>query len=103
MKDMVLVDNAVYSFGAQLRNGIPITPFKENKQDIEFIFLKRFLIENRNAYDIREPIERAFHLENLSSRERYNYEGFIDYYDLEECEKEQENDDEYEAEILAER
>jgi hypothetical protein len=28
MKDMILVDNAVYSFGMQLSNGIPITPFK---------------------------------------------------------------------------
>ena len=86
MKDMVLVDNAVYSFGAQLRNGIPITPFKENKQDIEFIFLKRFLVEHRNAPDLREPIERAFYLEHLSSLERYDYEKFIEYYDLEDCE-----------------
>ena len=103
MKDMVLVDNAVYSFGAQLRNGIPITPFKENKQDIEFIFLKRFLVEHRHAEDLREPIERAFYLDYLSSRERYDYESFIEYYDLEDCEQEQDNDDEYEAAVLAER
>ena len=62
MKDMVLVDNAVYSFGAQLSNGIPITPFKENKNDMEFIFLRRFLIEHRNCDDIRVPIEAAFQL-----------------------------------------
>ena len=33
LKDMVIVDNAVYSFGAQLANGIPITPFKDDKDD----------------------------------------------------------------------
>jgi CTD small phosphatase-like protein 2 len=33
MKDMVIVDNAVYSFGFQLDNGIPILPFYEDKTD----------------------------------------------------------------------
>jgi CTD small phosphatase-like protein 2 len=33
LKDMIIVDNAVYSFGAQLSNGIPITPFKDDKED----------------------------------------------------------------------
>ena len=88
MKNMVLVDNAVYSFGAQLRNGIPITPFKENKADIEFIFLKRFLVENRNVEDLRVVIERAFYLDYLVSLDRYDYEKFIEYYDLEEVEEE---------------
>jgi len=60
MKDMILVDNAVYSFGSQLSNGIPITPFKENRNDIEFIFLMRFLTDLRKIDDIREPIRRAF-------------------------------------------
>lgn len=28
LKDIILVDNAVYSFGDQIENGIPITPYK---------------------------------------------------------------------------
>jgi CTD small phosphatase-like protein 2 len=31
LKNIVLVDNAAYSFGYQLENGIPIIPFYENK------------------------------------------------------------------------
>jgi len=45
MKDMILVDNAIYSFGFQLSNGIPIIPFKHDKTDNEFLFLKRFLLD----------------------------------------------------------
>jgi CTD small phosphatase-like protein 2 len=36
LKDIIIVDNAVYSFGNQLDNGIPITPFKEDPEDQEF-------------------------------------------------------------------
>lgn len=31
LKDMVIIDNAVYSFGFQLDNGIPILPFYDDK------------------------------------------------------------------------
>lgn len=40
---MIIVDNAVFSFGAQLANGIPITPFKEDKEDTEFICLMNYI------------------------------------------------------------
>lgn len=43
LKDVILVDNAVYSFGAQLNNGIPITPFKDDKDDTEFLSLMNYL------------------------------------------------------------
>jgi CTD small phosphatase-like protein 2 len=43
LKDMIIVDNAVYSFGAQLSNGIPITPFKDDKDDREFVCLMNYI------------------------------------------------------------
>ena len=33
LKDVVIIDNAVYSFGFQIDNGIPIIPFYNNKDD----------------------------------------------------------------------
>lgn len=33
LKDVVLVDNAAYSYGLQLDNGIPIIPYYDNKKD----------------------------------------------------------------------
>lgn len=35
MKDMLLIDNAAYSFGFQLDNGIPIIPYYNHKDDVE--------------------------------------------------------------------
>jgi len=34
-KDIVLVDNAAYSFGIHIENGIPIVPYYDNKDDRE--------------------------------------------------------------------
>lgn len=33
IKDLVLIDNAAYSFAMQLANGIPILPYYHNKAD----------------------------------------------------------------------
>jgi CTD small phosphatase-like protein 2 len=39
LEDLLIVDNAVYSFGYQLENGIPIIPFYEDKEDEELLHL----------------------------------------------------------------
>jgi len=55
----------------------------------------RFLVEQRKCHDLREPIGRAFISEEMKDRNLYNYDDFIEFYDLEECELEQERDDDY--------
>ena len=65
LKDMILVDNAIYSFGMQLSNGIPIIPFKHDMSDHEFVFLTRFLLDCHNLDDLREPLKASFHFEEL--------------------------------------
>lgn len=35
LTNIILVDNAGYSFGYQIDNGIPIIPFYKNKEDVE--------------------------------------------------------------------
>ena len=91
MKDMILVDNAIYSFGLQLSNGIPIIPFKHDKADIEFMFLKRFLLDCHHLDDLREPLKASFSFQELM--DQFNFEDFIDYYDQEDIEEEQDLDD----------
>ena len=52
LKDIILVDNAVYSFGFQLSNGIPILPFYYDKEDRELVqlvtYLRNHLIKAKN-------------------------------------------------------
>jgi len=91
---MILVDNAIYSFGLQLSNGIPIIPFKTDMSDREFVFLKRFLLDCHNLNDLREPLKASFHFEELF--QAYNFSEFISFYDFEDCELEQFKDEEFE-------
>lgn len=63
LKDMVIVDNAVFSFGAQLSNGIPICPFKEDKNDREFIYLMNYLTALKDYDDMRVLNREAFQME----------------------------------------
>ena len=43
LENIILVDNALYSFAYQIENGVPIIPFYDNKQDKELLSLKKFL------------------------------------------------------------
>jgi CTD small phosphatase-like protein 2 len=61
LEDIVIVDNAVYSFGYQLENGIPIIPFYDDKEDEELLHLMQYLeCLVKNGGDIREHNKRAF-------------------------------------------
>lgn len=74
LKDIILVDNAVYGFGQQLSNGVPITPFKEDKNDKEFNSLTRFLVDIHNQPDLRVALRNAFSFENISPKEKYDFD-----------------------------
>ena len=39
LKDVILVDNSVYSFGFQLSNGVPIIPYFNDPSDKELVYL----------------------------------------------------------------
>jgi CTD small phosphatase-like protein 2 len=63
LKDILIVDNAVYSFGAQLDNGIPITPFKEDDDDRQFLHLIEYLERCESSDDMREYNSQFFKLD----------------------------------------
>lgn len=54
MEEMVIIDNASYSFSFQLENGIIILPFYNNKEDQELKHLQSYLRDMYNLPDVRE-------------------------------------------------
>lgn len=91
LKDMIIVDNAVYSFGAQLGNGVPITPFKDDKEDREFKFLMNYLDNIKNLEDMRDLNREAFKMEQVF---QYKLDPIIHFYEDEELWGEERSDDE---------
>ena len=77
LKDMVIVDNAVYSFGFQLDNGIPIIPFYNNKQDEELLHLMNYLNTLAFFDDLREQNAKAFQLKELENADISDYLEFF--------------------------
>jgi CTD small phosphatase-like protein 2 len=77
MKDLVIVDNAVYSFGFQLDNGIPILPFYDDKNDEEMLHLVYYLKCLSQFDDVREQNRKAFQLKEL---EGSNIHEFLDSF-----------------------
>ena len=67
MKDMVIVDNSVYSFAFQIDNGIPIIPFYKDPNDEEMLHLIYYLNCLANVEDVRQQNRAAFELYKLAN------------------------------------
>jgi CTD small phosphatase-like protein 2 len=62
MSDMIIVDNAAYSFAFQVDNGLPIIPYYENKNDEELLILSQYLKAIYQVKDVREINRKVFKL-----------------------------------------
>ena len=67
MKDMLIVDNALYSYGLQLNNGIPIVPFYNCKEDAELLMLTEYVLTLKDEEDVRIPNREMFKYECLET------------------------------------
>ena len=54
LKDLILVDNSVFSFGFQLDNGIPIIPYFNDPGDQELVYLTQYVLSLSDSADVRE-------------------------------------------------
>ncbi|CAD8187065.1 unnamed protein product [Paramecium octaurelia] len=54
LSNILLVDNASYSFGQQIDNGVPIIAYYDNKYDQELLYLQNYLMKFRMITDVRE-------------------------------------------------
>lgn len=69
IQDVILVDNAAYSFGFQIENGIPIIPFYDNKTDQELRRLIPYLKFLSTVKDPREINKQTFRMHLYSNHE----------------------------------
>jgi len=72
LKDLVIVDNAMYSFGYQVENGIPIIPFYYNKSDRELKTLVPYLKSLYHVRDVRDVNIRSFKLHKFTESEDHD-------------------------------
>jgi len=77
LKNVIIVDNAPYSFAFQLENGYPIIPYSDDKEDKELKVLKEYLEELRGLDDIRTAIDFKFKTKSLCE---LNIEQYAQYY-----------------------
>ena len=81
LKDVIIVDNYVYSFAFHLENGIPIVPFYGEKDDEELIKVMKYIISIKDKEDLRVPNDKIFKLKKIL---KYNIENFIKHYSFDE-------------------
>lgn len=79
LKDIILIDNAVYSFGFQLDNGIPIFPYYKGKDDKQLLYLKDYL-KSIVKKDIITELKKTFQMTYLYNSD---IDSFLDYYEQE--------------------
>jgi CTD small phosphatase-like protein 2 len=79
LKDILIVDNYVYSFAFHLENGIPVVPFFGDKDDSELIKVVRYISSIHKKNDLRVPNNRIFNLKKILNS---NIENFIKYYNF---------------------
>ena len=81
MKDVVIVDNSVYSFAFQIDNGIPIIPFYNDKADEEMLHLVYYLNCLAGVDDVRDQNRQALcdvictELSDIHHRRHRRYEN----------------------------
>jgi len=69
LQDIVLVDNAAYSFGYQIENGIPIIPYYDNKEDEELKHLIPYLKSLAPVRDVRDVNKQAFRMQQYTNHD----------------------------------
>ena len=69
LKDMVLVDNSVYSFAYQVDNGIPIISYYDDPRDEELLHLMYYMKCLAECEDVRDKNRTAFELHKLGDIE----------------------------------
>ncbi|CAD8171913.1 unnamed protein product [Paramecium octaurelia] len=75
LSNVLLVDNASYSFSKQIENGVPIIAYYDNKEDQELLHLENYLLNFRHVKDVRDLNQKQLKLKQF-----LDYSDFDDLY-----------------------
>ena len=66
IEEMLIVDNAAYSFAFQMDNGVPILPYYNDKTDKELIRLTEYLVGLADCENLRNKNRKYFKLNQFN-------------------------------------
>ena len=72
IKNLILIDNAAYSFKFQMNNGIPIAPFYDNKLDNELRSMIPYLKSLSKCNDVRDFNQHYLRLDTFAESSTFN-------------------------------
>lgn len=79
LKDIIIVDNLVHSFGFQIENGVPILEFLDDKNDQELRYLADYLLRGHHISDIRDYNREKLRLLEMAQKKFEDIESEIKY------------------------
>lgn len=65
LKDIIIVDNLIHSFGLQLDNGIPVLEYLKGKDDVELKGMEDLLRDLANVDDVRDVLRQKLALRKV--------------------------------------
>ena len=75
IEDIIILDNSLFSFANQLNNGILITSFFDDKDDMFLDNVANYLEYIKNERDIREINKESFRFEEIKEEIITNYDN----------------------------
>ena len=79
LKNVLIVDNAPYSFASQIDNGYPISPFYDNPDDSELTNLATYMQTLESADDIRTENRARFRLREITETNICEYAKYYQH------------------------
>ncbi len=89
LRRVLFVDNQLFAFAANLKNGIPVVDFTGKRDDKELLKIAKYVKSISQEPDLMQVNERTFCLQKIINS---NIEQFIKYYSFDELSEYSETD-----------
>lgn len=81
MEKVLFVDNHIFSFAANLKNGIPVVDFLGDRQDTELLKVANYVLALADESNLMRANEQVFGLQRIKKAQ---IDKFIKYYGVDE-------------------